>query len=1468
MDALIPVLEPAPGSKFKKFVGDTVRFVIRDAQGRKPSAGWSARLRTNLGRASQIASEIIHARAAGSSFSGGAWHDILMRLEGDVWVLDLPLTEPGYFQAKAYLIDPKGWQSWPDGSDLAFSVHSDEFRTANTIYCAFTRMFGESRSAVSTRNPERDVELQRLDSEGYTVIPPSGKLRDVLRQLPHIMDTLGCRYLHLLPINPVPTTYAKTEFGRFGSPYACEDLTAIDPALVEFDKRTTGVEQFAELAHAVHKRGGRIILDMVINHTGWGSTLQEEHPEWFLRKPDGTFISPGAWGTTWEDLVELEPHHVELWEYLASAFITWCGRGVDGFRCDAGYKVPMVVWQYIISRVRREFPDALFLLEGLGGGWDLTEQLISEGGMQWAYSELFQNHTGLQVGAYLDHSLKQSASSGLLVNYSETHDNDRLARNGRGWSLLRNRLCALASVSGGFGFTCGVEWLAPERVNVHSSRGLSWSSSENIVPELSTLNRLLAGHPCFFDNARIKRLSSVDSTVLALRRDSGDGQDAVLVLANTDAENARTLLLDETQLEKLQDLKFDLTGGKIPKIECQPSGEVLFHLAPAACHCLAEILNPKGMTGEVYRKTRAQSAWAVSMLGKFLPVEGIPLLPWLELAGIASKNPARILSAALSKPSEAAVMLTPGKRGESENESAYIPLVYWILADLRRVLPVPPRHWLMVCDENPFRAHLTFGDGKPPRHVQSIEVEQGHIACFEPCDYMGDASLRLERFGQGDSLVESAIRFLSPDSLLNELPYRDHALTLCRPMDAEYASRFPSLNGMVLLTNGIGGMARMSVDFGNIQSKYDCLLGANLNPQVPVDRHVFAKRARLWINADGFIGPLDGKCLVSFKPGPPAVWHFSAGAGDGRTVEVEVEARMLPQRNTTILQFTRCSNYKSKGEALPADRDVRLTVRVDIEDRNFHWETVHNAGSDYHFNSNTHTLENLPGFLFSPSGDRQIQVVSSEGEYHPQVEWCENIQHPVEQSRGQTGSGDAFSPGWFEIPLKPAATVSLSVCADLSITAESLAKDMESSGSKAVDGIPGKMVSPKNDWFGQQLLKAAQDFVVRRNDGVTVIAGYPWFLDWGRDSLIAARGLLAGGMENQVAQLLGVFARFEESGTLPNTIHGDDASNRDTSDAPLWFGVVCEDVAAIEGNSFYDRQVVAGGRTFRDVLTSIAGNYASGTPNGIRMDTDSGLIWSPSHFTWMDTNYPAGTPREGYPVEIQALWIRLLRHVESITVGEEKIRWGRLAALATGSLERFFWIDDKGWLSDLLIAKPGVPAAQAHRDDALRSNALFAVSLGLIHGERARKIVDASLKYLVVPGALRTLAPLQVTTPLAVYGNGGQLLNDPLNPYWGTYQGDEDTRRKPAYHNGTAWTWTFPVFCEALAMAYDGNPLAIQAARAYLGSMDHLILHGCIGQVPEILDGDAPHTQRGCDAQAWGVTEAIRVWRKLQDSGN
>ena len=351
-----------------------------------------------------------------------------------------------------------------------------------------------------------------------------------------------------------------------------------------------------------------------------------------------------------------------------------------------------------------------------------------------------------------------------------------------------------------------------------------------------------------------------------------------------------------------------------------------------------------------------------------------------------------------------------------------------------------------------------------------------------------------------------------------------------------------------------------------------------------------------------------------------------------------------------------------------------------------------------------------------------------------------------------------------------------------------------------------------------------------RDQGRTVIAGYPWFLDWGRDTLIAARGLLAAGFQEEVLQLLLTFGRFEEAGTLPNMLSAESTANRDTSDAPLWFSLACEEAVQALGPGILARAVDAGphpaGRAHR---------HRQGLPGGdpqrhLAWTRDSGLVWSPPHFTWMDTNYPAGTPREGYPVEIQALWIRLLRLLARLG---EPGPWAEVADRATASLERF-WNEERGCLHDLLAAPKGKPAALATPDGHVRPNQLFAVSLGLVQGARARRIVAAAAQHLLVPGALRSLAPLPVPRAPADPARDGQLLNDPVHPYWGRYEGDEDTRRKPAYHNGTAWCWLLPTFCEALAAAWDDAP----EARGGRAGLPRLLGPAPAGRLPRPAAGD------------------------------
>ncbi len=1440
---------PGPGERAVRFVGD--QFQFRLLAGGGGPAVQSAWLRTNLGHGAILREQII-ARRGRPLDSVSSWRDVPMTQSSlGEWSVTLTLSEAGYFKAKAYFVNEGCRQVWPDGGDFGLSVHPNHCRSANIIYCAFTRMFGPTRVLKQSRDEDQDKAMAVFDRQDYTLIPPSGKLRDLVRQLPHIVDTLGCRVLHLLPVSPTPTTFAR--FGRFGSPYACEDLTAIDPALVEFDHRTTGVDQFRELTHAAHAKEARVFIDIVINHTGWGSTLQENHSEWFLREENGAFASPGAWGTVWEDLVELNPSFTALWELLAEAFLTWCRRGVDGFRCDAGYKIPQPVWSYITARVHQEFPETVFLLEGLGGSWEATENLLTEGGMQWAYSELFQNYDGSQISSYLDYATRQSARVGAYAHYSETHDNPRLARLGRSWSLMRNQLCALSSCYGAFGYTCGVEWLAQERIEVHQSRGLSWDNPDNIVGELARLASLLAGHPCFFDGARIYRVSRPDSPALVLHRQSADATDNLLVFINTDVAGIQSVRVDRGLYEEMGKPAVDLLGGKTPLIELAPSGEYLVRLAPGASHCLATQTEPRGPRGEDYRRARAQAAWAVEALNHVALPEEMRFTSWQALAKRVDLDPFLFLRsvAALDRTAArndlfAALDLAAGR---------FPKVVRWSLLDARKITLVPPEHWMLLQDSTRFSVSCKFNGCT--RSFGSVEAGGGWVAYLPPQIEVRtrDAELTVERFIPGGQVVKGLIRFLTAE-----------------PED--WAERVRRLelpeSAMTLMTNDRGGMARLAVNFGSIFSKYDCALGANLNPDFPVDRHVFVKRLRVWSNANGFVTAVaDGK-LASFEAGPPARWKFRIEAGDGRLLDLFITADMLADSNTTVFRFERGQTYLSPHPlrletslaAEPASLALTLIIRADIEDRNFHWETHRNPDSERFFRESCVPAKGRAGFVFTPIPGRQLRVYSTAGVFHPQEEWT-YTPHPVEQSRGQNSGGDAYSPGWFEIPVAGEGGVTVVLCAEEADPTPEILESFAPARAREHARSLEQGDIAEEDGFGSQLAIAAKSFVAKRGSGKTVIAGYPWFLDWGRDSLICARGLISAGLIEDVTGLLRTFGRFVENGTMPNTIHGNDASNRDTSDAPLWFGVVCAEAARAVRGDLFSTTVDSRGRTLADVLREIALGYQAGTPNGIRMDPASALIWSPSHFTWMDTNHPAGTPREGYPVEIQVLWVHLLELLARLRLPAGPEPWDKLARRARESFLNLYWLDQAGYPADNLAAGAGQPASSATPDNALRGNYLHAVNFGLLTGEKARSAVQAALRHLIIPGAMRSLAPLPVFPPLPIFAPDGRPLNNPREPYWGRYAGDEDTQRKPAYHNGTGWTWTFPGFCEALARAWEFEPAAVRAAKAYLGSSARLLAGACAGQIPELVDGDAPHQARGCDAQAWGATEALRVWRFL-----
>jgi predicted glycogen debranching enzyme len=661
---------------------------------------------------------------------------------------------------------------------------------------------------------------------------------------------------------------------------------------------------------------------------------------------------------------------------------------------------------------------------------------------------------------------------------------------------------------------------------------------------------------------------------------------------------------------------------------------------------------------------------------------------------------------------------------------------------------------------------------------------------------------------------------------------------------------------LLLGTNGLGGMMRIPVSWGALRSRYDALLAANLNPEAPDDRRILLARCRAWSVFQGTSQPIGDDCLDAFTTADESrgVWRFRLPTGQGQHVALCLAVEMPEGKNAVRMVFFR-EPAGDHSDRLADQKSVRLIVRPDIEDRSFHDVTKAYRGPETDFPAAVRPRKD--GFDFQPAPDRILAVRALKAAFVSEPEWHYMVHRPLDAERGLDPDSDLFSPGYLEARLAGGEHLEITAAAGSRPEAEPFDADAM---LKAISGAFFRKAPFDPPAVFERALSA---YVVRRRSLSTVIAGYPWFLDWGRDTLIFVRGLIAAGQRDTAAQILKQFAAFEEKGTLPNMIRGNDAGNRDTSDAPLWFFTACADWrASARSDALLDTRV--GSRSVRNILRDMARSMIAGTPNGIRVDPDSGLLFSPAHFTWMDTNHPAGTPREGYPVEIQALWWAALRFLSRIDEETDRQRpWRDLADRVRDSIAELYSAATDVGFSDCLHGPSGAPARRAAADDALRPNQLFAVTLGAVTDPALQKRILAACAGLLVPGAIRSLADRPVRHRLEIRLDG-RLLFDPNHPYRGRYTGDEDTKRKPAYHNGTAWTWVFPVFCEAWARVFPES--GVRTALAYLGSGTRLLASGCIGHLPEILDGDAPHPPKGCDAQAWASSEYYRVWKKLTDA--
>jgi len=358
--------------------------------------------------------------------------------------------------------------------------------------------------------------------------------------------------------------------------------------------------------------------------------------------------------------------------------------------------------------------------------------------------------------------------------------------------------------------------------------------------------------------------------------------------------------------------------------------------------------------------------------------------------------------------------------------------------------------------------------------------------------------------------------------------------------------------------------------------------------------------------------------------------------------------------------------------------------------------------------------------------------------------------------------------------------------------------------------------------------------------GSSIIAGYPWFADWGRDTMISLPGLATSlGRHDLAAGILRTFAGFMDAGMLPNCFpDAGETPQYNTADATLWMFHALDEHLAMKPDPDLVRDLFPS-------LMSVIHAHAAGTRYGIRVDPVDGLLHAGepgTQLTWMDAKHDdqVFTPRIGKPVEINALWMNALgvavRLAAQVGNTGEKSFCQSLLTRAGSSFNRF-WNEQRGCLYDVIDVHGG-----GTHDDSIRPNQIFAVSLpySALTAEQMRAVVDVCARELLTSHGLRTLSP-----------------NEP--GYTGRYSGDAG-QRDAAYHMGTAWAWLLGPFARAHFRVYGDARLA----QSFLAPMAQHLDGACVGSLSEIFDGDAPHTARGCFAQAWSVAEILRSWLYLE----
>lgn len=638
-----------------------------------------------------------------------------------------------------------------------------------------------------------------------------------------------------------------------------------------------------------------------------------------------------------------------------------------------------------------------------------------------------------------------------------------------------------------------------------------------------------------------------------------------------------------------------------------------------------------------------------------------------------------------------------------------------------------------------------------------------------------------------------------------------------------------AINREWLETNGLGGFACGTIAGANTR-RYHGLLTAALNPpggrmlllsKLEETLIVGERRIDLSTNEYGgaenneVIHPNGYQYLTGFRLDPFPVFTF-----DVEGVKLEKSVFMLNGSNAVQVEYRLLEN--SFGS------EVRLELRPLVAFRDYHATTRANAALDPAVQSKKNVVSvqpyaSLPRLYFS----HNAESCATEGY------WYRNFLYRVERERGLDPNEDLFNPlvlRWNLRQEQAAVVIASTEVVDIQNAASMRKKEIARRRA-----ITAK--APSQDSFAQALAVAAEQFFVRRGEDWTVIAGYPWFTDWGRDTMISLPGLtLLTGNAEVAKGILHNFARHTDMGMAPNRfVDSGEGAEYNNVDATLWFFDAARAyVAATEDFKFIRDELYP-------VFTSIIEFHIEGTRYNIKM-AENGLLHAGvpgTQLTWMDAKIGdyVVTPRSGYPVEIQALWYNALKIMEDFArrFGDNAAaqQYSKLAVTAAESFNRLFWNVDKNCLYDLIDGEVA--------DDSIRPNQIFAVSLhySMFAKDRSLAVVAAVERDLLTPVGLRTLAP-----------------SDPK--YRPRYEGNAYSR-DTAYHQGTVWPWLLGPFITAYIKVNDGSAAAREHALSLLQGLEAHLTEAGLGQISEIFDGDAPHLPRGCFAQAWSVAEILRA---------